>query len=101
MIYKQLKRLAQDFKLANEQSLTSVTLLAIAAITGNTDIKADISYSSIMRGLRANKSSKLKPFMIEFKKAFDNAYVADLEDIETIALMQAMQKVDLKEEDYE
>lgn len=100
MQYEYLKKLAQEFRLANDTELANKFLLVISAVTGSENPKSDLSYSFIMRGLRRNKSDKLSQFMKEYKKAFDEAYIEEIEDLEEAALMQAMQKIDLKEEDY-
>ena len=64
--------------------------------TGLENINPDITYSSAMRDLRHNQKDLVEPFMIFFKKAFDEAVLNDLEDPDRIALLQA-----IKETGYE
>ena len=51
------------------------------------------TFSSIMRDLNKNHPEKVKTFMSEFKKAFDEALEQSLENPDEIALMQAMQAI--------
>ncbi len=60
--------------------------------------KDPVTYSSMMRNLRANKPEIVKEFMEIFKNTFDVAMNDNLEDAEQIALLEAMQKLKLTSE---
>lgn len=51
------------------------------------------TYSAAMRDLRKNNPDKVKNFMKAFKEAFDAANVEKLDDVESIALLQALQSI--------
>ena len=55
------------------------------------------SYSATMRKLRKDHPEKVVEFMTSFKEAFDTALEDKLEDIESVALMQAIKTVGLKD----
>ncbi|HVI41802.1 MAG TPA: hypothetical protein VM577_14210 [Anaerovoracaceae bacterium] len=57
------------------------------------------TYSAIMRNLRKNDPDKLKAFMKAFKEAFDQANSEKLDDVESVALLQALQHIDLEKSD--
>jgi hypothetical protein len=51
----------------------------------------DVSYSSVMRKLRADGDlDKIRAFQKAFKKSFDDAYCQGLEPVEQIALLSAI-----------
>ncbi len=63
-------------------------------------IKEPASYSSIMRSLHKKDNKELTAkFQKDFKKAFDDAVINDLENPDKIALMAAMKKNDLNSVD--
>lgn len=95
-VQKILRSLAQDFRLAGDSEMANKAILAMSAMSGNEEITADISYSYLLRELRKNNPEKLKEFMKCFKDAFDRAYVAELDDVEEAALLEAIQKCNIK-----
>lgn len=48
------------------------------------------TYSAIIRKLKKEMPEKVEPFMKAFKKAFDQAYLEELPDLESTALLQAL-----------
>jgi hypothetical protein len=55
-------------------------------------VDVSVTYSSVMRDLNKVDKSKLDEFMHHFKEAFDGAFLEGLEDMEGVALLQALQK---------
>lgn len=55
------------------------------------------TYSAVMRDLRKNDPDKVKTFMKAFKEAFDQANGEKLDDVESVALLQALQHIDTQE----
>jgi len=92
-----LRRLAKDCRLEGNDRLATRALIALAKETGSPTPRSDLSYSYIMRELRKEDPDKLHKFMVVFKKAFDKAYVEELEDPDNIALMEALQAVDYED----
>lgn len=64
--------------------------------TSKNDMETVTTYSAVMRDLRKNHPDKIKNFMKSFKEAFDQANEERLDDIESVALLQALQHIDYK-----
>lgn len=64
-------------------------------LAGNEPNNGDISYSSTMRYLRNNDPDKVLSFMSGFKKSFDASVMENLDDAESVALMETYQKLKL------
>lgn len=79
-----------------ESSLVSDLLCALAAITDTTSPRSDLTYSSTMRILRSKYKDSVKEFQVNFKKAFEDALDNDLENPEQIALLEALQNLDVE-----
>jgi hypothetical protein len=93
----ELRRLCKDLKLVGEDDLADKVLCAIAAATDTKSPRADLSYTYVMRQLRKDKDpEKVKTFQVVFKKTFDQALDADLEDPAELALMKAIKHVDFQ-----
>jgi site-specific recombinase len=95
---KFLRNLAKDANLHKNEKIKSTALYAIAELTGDLNTKADLSYSSIMRDLK-DKPEERKLFMETFKKAFDDAFINELDNPEEIALFAAMKEMSDKKKD--
>lgn len=54
------------------------------------------SYSATMRKIRKDHPDKVTEFMSSFKEAFDEAMEEGLDNVESVALMQAMKNIGLK-----
>jgi hypothetical protein len=52
-------------------------------------IEKEETYSSVMRDLNKNNPEKIPEFMRKFKDAFDAAIESDIDDHQTVALMEA------------
>jgi len=98
---KTLRRLAKDFRLAGEGKLCDAVLLALADITEASDVRADLSYSFIMRKLRKLDKDRAKEFQAAYKQAFDEAFLSGLDNLDEVALLQAVQEIDLDSEELE
>jgi len=98
---KTLRRLAKDFRLAGEGKLCDAVLLALADITEASDVRADLSYSFIMRKLRKLDKDRAKEFQVAYKQAFDEAFLSGLDNLDEVALLQAVQEIDLDSEELE
>lgn len=97
---KTLRRLAKDFRLVGEDKLCEKILLALADITEASDVKADLSYSFIMRELRkSNNKDRVKEFQTAYKRAFDDAFLSGVDNLDEVALIQAIQEIDLEPEE--
>ena len=57
----------------------------------------EVGYSTVMRKLRKEHPEKVTEFMKVFKNAFDEALMQDMDEAESLALMEALQAIDLKE----
>jgi hypothetical protein len=57
-----------------------------------------VTYSSLMRELRKSKPEKVREFMQVFKAAFDAAVEQGLDDLEQVALLEAIHKLGLTHE---
>lgn len=59
------------------------------------DFNSDFSYSATMRKIRKEHPEKVVEFMNAFKRAFDEAQNDEIENIEQVALMQAIKSIGL------
>ena len=91
-----LKKLAQDFRLYGEDEICNKLVFAISSETNAQDAKPDLSYSFICRELRKDDPEKLKEFQVAFKKAFDEAFLAGMKNIDDVALLQAIKEINLE-----
>lgn len=57
-----------------------------------------MTYSEILRKLKKDKSKKIEDFRKDFKKAFDEAYCLEVEDLEATALFAVLQEAKDDEE---
>lgn len=64
--------------------------ILIEGVAGH-NLNNQLSYSYIMRQLNKNDPEKMKEFQKAFKKAFDEAYLNNIEDLSSVALLQAIQ----------
>lgn len=60
-----------------------------------TTLEIDPTYSSIMRYLNKNKPALIEKFMHKFKLSFDDALSEKLDNPENLALMEAIQEINL------
>ena len=92
-----LASICKDLRLLGDDELTQIALQAYAAITDIEDPHVDLSYTHIMRQLRKGDKDRQIKFQTTFKKTFEDALYADVEDPESIALISAMAAIDYKE----
>lgn len=57
---------------------------------------ADFSYSAILRHLRKNLPEKVNEFLKTYKESFDLGKEEKLDDVEHLALMEAVKTIGLK-----
>jgi hypothetical protein len=77
-------------------------LIASSASKNAINPRPDLSYSYIMRRLRQiGDKNRTRSFQEAFKKAYDEAYINDLENIDDVALLQALQESDIKAEEVD
>src|SRR5690606_20011661 len=81
---------------AGERALASDLLCALAALTDTEMPRADLTYSSVMRDLRQNNKDSVRKFQVTFKNAFEEAIDEELDNPEQIALMQALQEINVE-----
>lgn len=73
---------------------SSDVVVSILRNNGGQDPLSNLTYSFIVRELRLKGEEDIaKQFQEKFKKAFDEAFLEELENPEEIALMEAMNKV--------
>ncbi len=58
-----------------------------------------LTYSSTMRYLNKYHKDKVDEFRKCFKEAFDSGYIEGIDEIENIALMQALKECEINYED--
>jgi hypothetical protein len=96
----QLRGIARQLKLIGENDLCGRVLCVLGE--EEEPEKADLSYSYVMRELRqTDDPERLHKFMVVFKKAFDAAFVKDIDEPANVALMQAMKAVGFEDDDRE
>lgn len=66
---------------------------AVELIKQSKEVETTTTFSSTMRQLRKDSPNKVKSFMEIFKKAFDAASEQKLDDVEQIALLEALQSI--------
>ena len=81
---------------AGEKELASDLLCALAALTDTVEPRPDLTYSATMRELRQHHKDSVKNFQVAFKEAFEEALDEELEDPEQVAMMQAIQAIDVE-----
>lgn len=57
---------------------------------------ADFSYSAVLRYLRKNLPEKVNEFLKTYKESFDLGKEEKLDDVEHLALMEAVKTIGLK-----
>ena len=88
-----LKKTIRKLADAGETELVSDLLCAYAALTDSEMPRPDLTYSSVMRTLRKEHPDKVKEFLKEFKKNFDKAVLEGLDNVEELALLEAIKKI--------
>jgi hypothetical protein len=96
MKFKNLIKLCQDLKLAGEHDLADKLSCALSALAQSKRPRHDLSYSYVMRELRNKHKDKVKLFQTTFKKSFDEALFENMEDPDQVALLSALQTIDIK-----
>jgi hypothetical protein len=77
-------------------------LIASAASSKSISPRPDLSYSYIMRQLRQiGDKERVRQFQESFKKAYDEAYIEQVENADDVALLQAIQECKLKPEEID
>ena len=79
-----------------ESALVSDLLCAYAALTDSEMPRVDLTYSSVMRHLRANNKDLVVTFEKEFKKSFEEALESGLDEPENIALLSAISTIGIE-----
>ncbi len=91
-----LRKLAKKLRMEGKHDLCD-DLIASAASSKSISPRPDLSYSYIMRQLRqAGDPDRVREFQIAFKKAFDEAYLENIENLDDVALLQAIQECKLQ-----
>ena len=91
-----LRKLAKEFRFQGENEICNKIVFAISSEINAQDAKPDLSYSYVCRELRKSNPEKLKEFQIAFKKAFDEAFLARMDNIDDVAMLQAVKEIDLE-----
>lgn len=94
-----LRKLAKDLRFHGLDDVCDNVVLAIFAETNARDARPDLSYSFIMRQLRKLDPERAREFQEHFKKAFDEAFLTDIDNVDDAALMQTIQEIELKPEE--
>jgi len=99
MMDKKTRKLIQRLRADGRHDMCD-RLIAQAKPDNSVSPRPDLSYSFIMRRLRQlGDKDRIKEFQKAFKDAFDEAYIEGLDNYDDVALMQAIQKVELKPEE--
>jgi len=98
-VEKELAALCKDLRMLGNDRLTKKMLMAYAAATDTENPRVDLSYSYIMRKLRKGDDERRLTFQKEFKNAFDEALIEDIDDPAEVALTVAMKAIDYKDGD--
>jgi hypothetical protein len=69
----------------------------LQSLANNEITDANVGYSTVMRMLRTNHKDLVKPFMMCFKKAYDNAWLEGLDNPAELALMEALKRIGVEE----
>ena len=88
-----LKNTIRKLADAGETELVSDLICAYAALTDSEMPRPDLTYSSVMRTLRNKYPEKVKEFEKTFKESFDKAVLEDLDNVEELALLEAIKKI--------
>jgi transketolase len=96
-----LNKLAKDLKLLGINNICNKITLAISKETDAKNAKPDISYSFILRKLRKKDPEKAKEFQIKFKEAFDEGFLAGLDNFDDAAMLQTIQEMKFDSKDLE
>jgi hypothetical protein len=96
-IGSELAIICKDLRMLGDDELTKKALLAYAATTDTEHPMVDLSYSYILRKLRKGDSKRRLKFQKVFKKVFDEALYADVDEPAAIALMAGVKAIDFKE----
>jgi hypothetical protein len=91
-----LKKLAKEFRIQGENEICNKIVFAISSEINAQDARPDLSYSFVCRELRKTDLEKLREFQIAFKKAFDEAFLAGLDNIDDVAMLQAVKETNLE-----
>jgi len=91
-----LKKLAKEFRIQGEDEICNKIVFAISSEINAQDARPDLSYSFVCREFRKSNPEKLKEFQIAFKKAFDEAFLAGLDNIDDVAMLQAVKEINLE-----
>lgn len=94
-----LRKLAKDLRVHGLDDVCDNVVLAIFAETNAMDARPDLSYSFIMRQLRKLDPDRAREFQEHFKKAFDEAFLTGIDNVDDAALMQTIQEIELKPEE--
>lgn len=88
-----LRNISQDLHYIGDNNLCGKIKIIIANENNLDNIASDLTYSSIMRDLRHNKKDMIEPFMLSFKKSFDESVLQELDDPDKIALLEAIREI--------
>lgn len=100
-IESELSRICKDLRMLGDDDLTKKALLAYAAATDTEHPRVDLSYSYVLRLLRKGDDDRRLKFQKAFKKAFDEALYADIDEPAAVALLVALKVIDFKEDEIE
>lgn len=68
----------------------------LQALVRNAKPLHDFSYSAVLRHVRKHLPDQVNNFLKAFKEAFDSGMTDNLEDVEHLALMEAIKSIGLK-----
>lgn len=96
-------KLAKKLRDQGKHELCDELISAFASSSKHSVIpRPDLSYSFIMRNLRKSEDEKrAKEFQKAFKEAYDEAFIEGLENIDDVALLQAIKTIKLKSEEID
>lgn len=94
-----LRKLAKDLRIHGLDDVCDKVVLAIFAETNARDARPDLSYSFIVRQLRKLDPERAREFQESFKKAFDEAFLSGIDNVDDAALMQTIQEIELNSEE--
>jgi len=96
-----LRKLAKKLRSDGKHEMCD-QLIASAASPKSISPRPDLSYSYIMRQLRQTGDKKrVRQFQEAFKKAYDEAYIEEVENADDVALLQAIQEAKLRPEEID
>lgn len=94
-----LRKLAKELRFHGLDDVCDNVVLAIFAETNARDARPDLSYSFIVRQLRKFDPERAREFQEHFKKAFDEAFLSGIDNVDDAALMQTIQEIELNQEE--